>query len=330
MGLYRLVLAALVAITHAGVTIFGFSPGPVAVISFYLLSGFVMTLLIEKHYAQRSSIATFYMDRAARLFPQFAFYAVLATLCIYQLDLDTLQLIQMRHQLGPAYWLLNILILPLAFVVYWPSEVTLIPQSWSLGLEMTFYLIIPWILIYCPRRAIYLLAGASFAIFLVAYLGVIDTNIYGYRLLPGTLFIFLIGWSFCRDDSDAARFRGLMYFAAVALLVIAFLSRRYYQLPNNKEVLTGLIVGIAAVEFLRRFKFSQIDEFFGNLSYGVFLNHFIVIWLMQKFLGVRTFAPPQLAILLFVSCALALATYALIERPALRWRRSIRYGAKRV
>jgi|SRR6516225_6664646 peptidoglycan/LPS O-acetylase OafA/YrhL len=328
MGLYRLILAALVALTHAGVVIGGFSPGAVAVISFYLLSGFVMTLLIEKHYTNPGTIVRFYLDRAGRLFPQFIFYALLATICIYFLNIDSIQVMQMRHQLTLTKWALNMLMVPLAFYMYWSNGVLLLPQSWSLGLETTFYLVIPWILLYCSRRVIYLLAGGSLAIFLTAYLGIIDTDIYGYRLLPGTLFIFLIGWSFTRNDDGAKRFRGVMYFLAVILLVIAFMNQRLFALHPSKEVLAGLVIGILALELLKRFKFSRVDEFLGNLSYGVFLNHFIVLWLMRRFLGVKAFDLVNLAILLAVSCTFALLSYALIERPALRWRHKIRYRTK--
>jgi peptidoglycan/LPS O-acetylase OafA/YrhL len=48
MGAFRLALAALVALSHAGVNFFGYQPGVVAVISFLIISGFVMTRLIER------------------------------------------------------------------------------------------------------------------------------------------------------------------------------------------------------------------------------------------------------------------------------------------
>ena len=50
---------------------------------FYLLSGYVMTMLIEKYYKHSSAIPTFYLDRAARLFPQILFYMVLASVFIH-------------------------------------------------------------------------------------------------------------------------------------------------------------------------------------------------------------------------------------------------------
>ncbi len=79
----------MVAMSHAGFRIHGYNPGVVAVISFYLLSGNVMTMLLEKYYKQPSAIPTFYLDRAARLFPQFLFYMVLASVFSYFAKVDS-------------------------------------------------------------------------------------------------------------------------------------------------------------------------------------------------------------------------------------------------
>lgn len=325
MGLYRLFLAVLVAISHVGIRFYGYNPGLVAVISFFLLSGYVMTVLIEKHYKQPSAIPTFYLDRAARLFPQFMFYMVLAFICIYFFKINTPN----TNLLSFSKWLLNFLILPLGYFMYWESNGALvIPQAWSLGLEMTFYMVIPWILVYCSKRQIFGLAGISFLVFLAAYLGMINTNYFGLRLLPGTLFMFLTGSAFFENDIYSRKFRAIIFLLAGSLLVIAFFNKQLYQLPYSKDVLVGLLVGILAINFLRHVNFSSIDEFFGNLSYGVFLNNFIVIWIMQRFFAVNKFGATHVVILLLASCVLALCSFFFVERPALRWRHAIRYGTK--
>jgi len=56
MGLYRLLLAMMVAISHAGIRPYGYNPGVIAVISFVILSGYVMSFLIERYYKQPADI----------------------------------------------------------------------------------------------------------------------------------------------------------------------------------------------------------------------------------------------------------------------------------
>lgn len=321
MGVFRLFLAVLVALSHVGIDFLGYHIGVMAVISFYILSGYVMSMLIEKYYKKPPAIPTFYLDRIARLFPQYLFYMVLASVLIYFFGVDSAYI----HGLTFAKWLLNFFILPQAFFMYWADHALVLPQTWSLGLEMTFYLVIPWMLVYFSSRQIYGIACASFLIFLTAYFGKINTDYFGYRLLLGTLFMFLVGWSFFKNDSNSRKFRTTIL-AAAALLLIAFLNPPLYQLPYNKEVLVGLVFGILAVSFLKHSRFSRLDEFFGNLSYGVFLNHLIINWSMYKFFGVTNWNAINIVTWLIISCALALVSYYFVEVPALRWRHAIRNG----
>lgn len=311
-----------VVLSHLRITFFGYSPGVIAVISFFILSGYVMSIIIEKYYKQPSAIPIFYLDRAVRLFPQFWFYMIVASACIYFLKFDSTSI----NQLTFTKWILNFLILPQGYYMFWGEGAIVIPQSWSLGLEMSFYLVIPWILIYFSKRQIYGLAFASFLVFLAAYFGKIHSDYFGYRLLLGTLFMFLVGWSFSQNDNNAKKFRTIVFLSAGALLLIAFLNKFLYDLPYTKEVLVGLMVGILVVGFIKNFNFSTLDEFFGNLSYGVFLNHFIIIWIMEKFIVVKTFDILDILILLISSCVLAFISFYYIERHALRWRRAIRDG----
>lgn len=322
MGIYRLILAILVAMSHVGVTFWGYNPGVAAVVSFFLLSGYVMTMLIGKYYDRPAAVPAFYLDRAARLFPQFLFYMVLATLCIHFLHLESPSFLS---QLDGVKLLLNFLILPQGFYMYWADGALVLPQTWSLGLELTFYLAIPWILIKWPRRGVYLLSAASLVVYCCAYSGLINSDHFGYRLLPGTLFMFLFGASLNRDTAGARRYRGAVYAVLALLYAGLFFSPRLYGLNFNKEVLAGLLIGIPVVMAIRSRPYSRIDEFLGNLSYGVFLNHFLLIWVIQKVTG-QTVEQTSVPLLLAASMLLALLSYLLIERPALRWRHGIRQG----
>jgi peptidoglycan/LPS O-acetylase OafA/YrhL len=140
--------------------------------------------------------------------------------------------------------------------MYLENVPLIIPQAWSLGLEMSFYLVIPWVLIYFSKRQIYALAFASFLVFLAAYLGKINSDYFGYRLLVGTLFMFLIGWAASKNDSDSRKFRICVFVAACGLLIIAFLKESLYDLPYNKEVLVGLVVGVLAISTINKSVFT--------------------------------------------------------------------------
>ncbi|MDY0313038.1 MAG: hypothetical protein RBR20_13065, partial [Desulfobacterales bacterium] len=76
-GTYRLILAVLVALSHIGITIGHLNPGVIAVVGFYLISGYVMTGLLRTHYDRIDKVGHFYLDRFLRLFPHYAVVAAL-------------------------------------------------------------------------------------------------------------------------------------------------------------------------------------------------------------------------------------------------------------
>jgi peptidoglycan/LPS O-acetylase OafA/YrhL len=323
MGLLRFLLAALVAISHTGIQILGYNPGVVAVISFFLLSGYVMTQLLRKHYLQPFRLRHFYLDRAARLFPQYLFYFVLASLLLWQGEVHSI----FTHQLTPTKWLLNLPILPLGFYMLGLEGALVIPQAWSLGLEMCFYLCIPWLL-RLPHSGRHALAAASLLVFLAAFIGLLDTDLFGYRLLPGTLFMFLAGAAFAENHTSARRYLQGVFLLTLVLLAVLALNPALHQRPYNKEVLLGLALGLPMLAWLKNRPFSRLDAWLGDLSYGVFLNHFIVIWWLQTYHGVTRFGGLDVVILLVVSTAASLVTYGLVERPALAWRHALRRSAQ--
>jgi len=319
VGAYRLLLAILVAVSHLGITFAGLNPGVVAVISFLIISGFVMTSLIERNYAAADTVALFYLDRAMRLYPQFLLYFVAACVVVYFLLPGTPQ----AAELTPEKIAASLTMVPLGFYMFGAASTEILPPAWSLGLESCFYLVIPFLIIYKARGIAFSL---SVVVFLVACLGYVNTDLYGYRLLPGVLFIFL-----CGSYLYKAQARGLTIAvcttAAATLMFVAIMAGPIERRPFNAEVTAGIALGVPAVYLLTKLKFHPIDEFLGNISYGVFLNHFVVMYLLRVFWPV-SYSDYLVTALLVFSFLLSGVSYYCIERPALRLRHALRGSNK--
>lgn len=319
MGAFRLLLAVLVAVSHMGKTVAGLNPGVVAVISFLIISGFVMTSLIERNYNAPGEIGRFYVDRALRLFPQFLFYFVVSCAVIHFLLPGTPQAAELTLKTIVS----SVLMLPLGFYMFGVAGTEILPPAWSLGLELCFYLVIPFLLIFKARGAAFVL---SVGIFMLACLGYLNTDIYGYRLLPGVLFIFLCGSYLYRP-----RAKGLTIAVGTALvaglLFVAIMTGVIERRPFNAEVSLGIALGIAAVYLLTRLKYHRVDEFLGNISYGVFLNHFVVMYFLRGFWPVPYDAHIVVAVLV-LAFALSGVSYYCVERPALALRHRLRRGPR--
>lgn len=313
MGTYRLILAFLVLYSHTFGSIGDINPGVVAVISFFIISGYLMAILIEQNYYGLDKSAGFYLDRAARLFPQYLFYLSLTIILISSFGVDD-SLVADR---GFIFVVANILILPLGFYMLGLGHALYIPPAWSLGLEVSFYIVFPfyWIL---PRGAKFGVFLGSFFLFTLAYIGTLNTDWFGYRLLPGTFFVFVLGAFVSSSDRSFLKLVWVVWGTMLVGFSVLFFVPSLLALHFNMEVTLGSVIGIGAILYLKRRPRSKWDDFLGNLSYGVFLSHYLFIFISDRFGVDRTYLVPMGAI---TSSAI---TYSLVERPALRLRYRLR------
>jgi peptidoglycan/LPS O-acetylase OafA/YrhL len=317
MGVLRLVLATLVLLSHAGVRVFGYNPGVFAVVVFYLISGYVMAGLIHGHYNAPRHIGSFYVDRALRIFPQYLFYMGAALL--WQLATGTTTLF-LTHSPTATDLLNNFTVIPLNFFMFNGSDAyTLVPPAWSLGAELQFYILAPVMLIWPRIGAV--LAAASLLVQLLAMHAVLNTDWYGYRLLAGVLWFFAAGMLMFHLRPKAVAAAALIAPAA-ALVLYAYLRVRHLNVISyNTEVLAGWAAGVPLVLWLGRRRGGRLDHLAGDVSYGMFLNHFLVLWLLFP---AAERSSSQLALVALCSFLLSWATQRLIERPVLAWRRRFR------
>jgi peptidoglycan/LPS O-acetylase OafA/YrhL len=320
MGYLRLALALAVLLSHADFRVYQLNPGVTAVIGFYLISGYVMAGLVHRHYGRASAAPLFYVDRVLRIFPQYLVYAGLTLAWFYATGARTLFL---THPPGWRDLLNNLTVVPLNFYMYNGADAfTLIPPSWSLGAELQFYLLVPLMLL---RPAVGVaLAAISLGVHALAWHGVLNTDWYGYRLLAGVLWVFGVGMLMFHWHRQHPRRAAALAWAApvLALAVWGYLRwRGLHAQPYHQEVLIGWGVGIPLVHWLARRPASRLDHWAGDVSYGTFLNHFLLIWVL--FPGPER-SPLQWLALAVCSILLSWATQRLFEQPVLAWRRRLR------
>jgi peptidoglycan/LPS O-acetylase OafA/YrhL len=199
----------------------------------------------------------------------------------------------------------------------------LIPPAWSLGAEIQFYLVLPFLLLFNFRKIAITL---SLSVFVAATFGIIHSDWFGFRLLPGILFMFLLGsLLYDRHQSSEYGVYGKRLFYSVMAMVVVLSGLLIYSnkilLLYNRETLIGLIVGFFFLNLLARRARNSLDEAIGNLSYGVFLNHFFVKW---AFFGeeVEGFFP--VVAYLVLSLFIAFVMSHLVEIPILNFRKKLR------
>jgi len=300
VGTYRLILALAVLLSHAGVTINGFNQGVAAVISFLLISGMVITGMINKWFEGKDNILRFYADRALRIYPQYLFYVLMSFLC---------GIFILNERYGITRLIVNLINVPLNFFVNINTNFLMILPSWSLALELQFYVLIPWLIIYKKvKTATY----ASLFFYIIAYSGLIETDYFGYRMLAGMLFVFLVGAMLLDARKNLVHIVSI--YATCLMLVILGYRLSLMSLPYNSEVLYGLLIGVPVVALLRRVRFGSFDVLLGNISYALYLNHTIIINVIRHY-----FPDISQSLLLlssiFLSLILAYSTSKYVEKP---------------
>jgi len=307
MGTLRTLFAIAVVLAHCWPTDGVFLPGQNAVQLFYIISGFLISLiLIEKR--RYPHVGFFYLNRFLRLYPIY-FLIAGVTLVLYCVLGNDAFFSVYEHSPKPARALLvtvNASLFGQDWVMF--SGVTnkqliftkdfrtsdillynglLVHQAWTLGLEMSFYLIAPLIL---PRRRwIWSLVIVSLLIRLILIgTGVGIADPWTYRFFPSELALFLAGalshqllLPYYKTKAWAHHYGGASATCLLVLLSVLFPFVRIIE-PIREVLFYLLFLLLLPLTFIFQNEFAA-DKYIGDLSYPIYVVHTLVIWLTYRF-----------------------------------------------
>lgn len=199
---------------------------------------------------------------------------------------------------------------------------------WTIVVELQFYIVLPLLALLARRirGGWWWLAGLALVSMLVSRVIVGDRATITQKLLDVTLapylFFFLVG---VVGQRLARRYPGLFerrLLAWLAAYAVWIAVERYFLIRgsggNQLNTISILLVG--GVTLSAAFTMPHLSQILrGNdISYGVYIYHMPVINLLL-FMGIA--GVRGLALTLVLVCALALASWTFIERPALALKR---------
>mgnify|MGYP001336763078 CR=1 FL=1 len=142
-GSYRLALSLIVVLVHLKFIPMGWAAW-YAVFAFYVLSGFLMTAVLNQTYGfSRTGLIRFGMNRFLRLYPSYYFIGALSVACI--MFFGVRNSLNVHLQLPKNGWDLLTAITIIGRAGFSPSDIgtaRLIPTAWSLGVEVTCYVLL--------------------------------------------------------------------------------------------------------------------------------------------------------------------------------------------
>ncbi len=255
---------------------------------FFCLSGFLIGGILLDNRDSGSYFKTFYIRRAFRIFP--IYYVTIISLFVF---LARFGWIAKYTQVSSPIWYLTYSQNVLFAVTNNPGGVWLQP-TWTLCVEEQFYLVLPLILYFCPRRFTFpaligLIASASIFRAGLAIAGAGETSI--LVLLPARwdlLFTGVLGAYIYRSEYlwtffTAGENRNLKLCTVPSILLIPVLACLDEYLKLKVFLLFGnIFIGIAFTGYIllvvsgapegARLRVSVL-KFFGAISYGLYLIH---------------------------------------------------------
>ena len=302
MGLIRLLLAFAVVFSHSAsfpLTGTHFVGGRTAVEAFFLISGFYMALVLETKYAGRTR--TFYRNRFLRIYP--TYWAALALALVVGFVIPSqnriVALLSSSLSQGTVALLLgaNLFIFGSDAIMFLSSnahglyltahfrDVTpalyqflYIEQAWTLPVELTFYLLAPFVV--RRPRVLVTLVVASCLIKVTTYHVFGGTDPWTYRFFPSELGLFCAGALVYHAYARLRTRRDLARWGVPCLAVMVLFTLYYERVPLPTELMVYAYIaalGFSIPPIFERFKRSRIDRELGELSYPIYVSHVIVI-----------------------------------------------------
>ncbi len=301
---------------------------------FFVLSAYTMCLTMHNRMHEDNAVSAFYWRRFFRIAP--LFYVLLLVKLVF--DKVVLQqnhsVTEIMASVGFAFNLI-------------PSYVSgIVMASWTIGVEMLFYLIFPYLfkIVYTLPRAIGLLLfslviDSLVQTVLAKYLpDSTQSKTYLHMNIAHQIPVFALGFIayffHCHIDRYAALKRNLGYELLTISSLLFYLVLQDLQVPSVSNwhfialIYTLFILGVAFVQ--PKILVNKATQFLGEISYSIYLNHALLIVVLIILSGPFSlpfssswFYIAALIVVFSLLLPLSVATFRLVEQPAINFGRQI-------
>lgn len=330
-----------------------------AVELFIIISGFLMTYHYQAREAREpwmepDTWKIFWIRRFFRIAP---LYYVCLALALYfgpelwQNRLDAASVlsggVEEQARYASRYLdqsLANILLhVSFLFGMTWTHNFQTPLPDWSIGLEMQYYAIFPFLMIIALKLG--RIAGMALLVGVMAVVGAwLDRNgfvVGAYSILAMKFHLFAAGMLIAMTLRAEGKWKWLLVTGALAVIFVPLGGGRS---ALHRAIKIAIVLGFVALlykdrlpallkwptEVLDRFLSNALARFIGDVSYGVYLLHLIVMlpvcgWLAIRFPEMapipRFFA--SLALTVPITYGVAYLCYRSIEQPGINLGRKI-------
>lgn len=258
--------------------------GGAAVTMFFLLSGFVISLSMDKFQFGLSNYLNFLLKRLVRLYPVYLFTVIAISVFVWLgIDYQTFK--------GASTWYHWWMNFELDFVEFLKNvffiHINLGGVTWTLRVILLATPIMPLLYLFSKKiNWFYSLVVTSFLIY-IAFNYLNFPNFRDFRYL----FMFFLGMSLPKFKELFARFNPFWFYLISPVLLCFFFVIRF----QTNEYLGGVYESVASFILLgiilyqpkvKIFNFldNRLFVYLGRISYSLYLVHFSVLYLLARFM----------------------------------------------
>lgn len=314
LGAWRFFLAVLVAISHlwAGMI---HGPAAYAVWAFFVLSGYLMTLVLTAKYGtEASGLRDYAFNRVLRIYPLYVVTFILGLLTLALLQSKGFDLTKLNPEFRPpatvADWFAN-----LSMIFFLPRDGLPVPVASALFVEVGAYMLMP---LFARSKSAAILAAIITFVANWQLSFSTDSFVLRYTGFATALFPFAVGSLCCHY------YKELRAFAAPVPSVVAWFIFSAYWLVNPYWPWTyglpaSVLMSAWVVVSLADAKGNSVDRWAGDLTYPIYLLHTTVAaWLVPLFGFERRFEFFSVAFVLTLLVSWLLVIF--VDRPIQRFK----------
>lgn len=291
---------------------------------FFVISGFLITgIILARKRENNFSLTNFYTSRIKRIVPAYLAMIIIVTLCASILFIPK-DFEVFRQSVKSALYFNSNTFFAGQHDYFGPAahELPLL-HTWSLAIEMQFYLLLPAFLLFTPRRwlviSVVMLTAALLAWSEICLSGENQQQVYFSLLgrIPEFLFGTLVALLSRRQAS--IRMTSLMALAGFVLIAGSFiLITERHTFPGLMAIpicLGTALLLITQSSALNRTLSLKPLVFVGTLSYSLYLWHWPILVGIRYLSGTYELPPLTASVFLVVTCTLSYLSYRWVESP---------------
>lgn len=316
-----------------------FLPGGfIGVDIFFVISGYLISsIVISKIANDKFNLLDFYDSRIKRIVPAYYFLLIAVWVGFYFIFINAdIGKFKLSHfwalVFNSNYYFANV---DNYFGV--SSNENPLLHTWTLGVEMQFYLILPFILLFIKNRKILISILILITVGLFAYSTkeIMTGNkggMYFSLLARSPEFFIGVLISLVKIEKNNFVIKNafpLSLIGFIGLLCSALILTETSPFPGALAILPCLSVGLLLITPTSKLNFFLANKFFvfiGEISYSVYLWHWPIIAFLRYYYSRYDLRVSEMFIVIFSTITLSLFSYYFVEKP-FRLKKGLRFYA---